>query len=173
MPDPITHASLSFIFARHCFKDQKSLFVMAALSPDIDVFIGGLFILLTGSWPVSLTDFFDKSMIFHPGLSAAIWFIPIYGLFLSWMFRKVGKRAAEANFKRIYTVVLVGMLLHLGLDFLQTGNRPLWPLDLTVGLNILPYTPGGRLGTMMAAIALLIFDTFRIYRRQQSPQPPF
>jgi len=173
MPDPITHASLSFIIGRHCFRDQKALFVLAALSPDIDVFIGGLFILLTGLWPVSLTDFFDKSMIFHPGLSAAIWFIPIYGLFLSWMFRKVGKRAAEANFNRIYTVVLVGMLLHLGLDFLQTGNRPLWPLDLTVGLNILPYTPGGRLGTMMAAIALLIFDTFMIYRRQQPPQPPF
>jgi membrane-bound metal-dependent hydrolase YbcI (DUF457 family) len=168
MPDPITHASLSLIFARHCFKDQKFLFVLAALSPDIDVFIGGIFILLSGPWPASLTDFFDKSLIFHPGLSAAIWFIPIYSLILSWVFRRIGKRAMEANFRRIYTLVLVGMLLHLGLDFLQTGNRPLWPLDLTAGLNILPYTPAGRFGTMMAAIGLLVLDSFMFNRRRLS-----
>jgi len=171
MPDPITHASLSFIFARHCFRDQKSLFVLAALSPDIDVVFGGPFILLSGPRPASLADFFDRSLIFHPGLSAAIWFIPIYSLFLSWVFRKIGKRAAEANFSRIYTLVLMGMLLHLGLDFLQTGNRPLWPLNVTVGLNILPYTPTGRFWTMIAAIGLLILDSFMIYRRQQPRQP--
>jgi len=168
MPDPITHASLALIFARRCFKDHKFLFVLAGLSPDIDVFIGGLFILLFGPWPVSLIDFLDKSLIFHPGLSAAIWFIPVYSLTLSWVFRRIGKRAVEANFSRIYALVLVGMLLHLGLDFLQTGNRPLWPLEVTAGLNILPYTPAGRFWTMMAAIGLLTLDSLIIYRRRSS-----
>jgi hypothetical protein len=160
MPDPITHASVSFIFARHCFKDQKFLFVLAALSPDIDVLIGGLFILLIGPWPASLTDFFDESLIFHPGLSAAIWFVPIYALILSWVFRKIGKRAVKENFGRIYSLVFVGMLLHLGLDMLQPGNQPLWPLEVTAGLNILPYSPAGRFWTMTAAIGLLILDSF-------------
>ena len=168
MPDPITHASLSLIFARHCFRDHKSIFVLAALSPDIDVVVGGLFILLSGPWPASLPDFFEKSMIFHPGLSAAIWFIPIYGLFLSWIFRKMPRIAAGANFNQIYTLVLVGMVLHLGLDFLQTGNRPLWPLDVTAGLNLLPYTPAGRFWTMTAAIGLSSLDAFMVYRRRRS-----
>jgi len=159
MPDPITHASLSLLFARYCFKDQKFLFVLAGLSPDIDVFIGGLFILLTGPWPASLTEFFERSLILHPGLSAAIWFVPIYGLMLAWAFRRLTKTAAALDFSRIYLLVLVGMLLHLGLDLLQTGNRPLWPLEMTAGLNVLPYTPSGRLWTMVTAVGLLILDS--------------
>ena len=168
MPDPITHAALAYVFARHCFKNQKLRFVVAGLAPDIDVFIGGIFILLAGPWPASWTDFLDASMIFHPGLSAAIWFVPVYSLMLAWVFRQIGKKAAETNFSRIYTLVLVGMLLHLGLDFLQTGNRPLWPLDVTAGLHILPYSPAGRFWTMMAAIGLLIFDGLVAYQRRQS-----
>jgi membrane-bound metal-dependent hydrolase YbcI (DUF457 family) len=168
MPDPITHATLSYVFARHSFKNQKLLFVLAGLSPDIDVFIGGIFILLSGPRPESLTDFLNASMIFHPGLSAAIWFVPVYSLMLAWVFRKIVKKASETNFSRIYTLVLVGMLLHLGLDFLQSGNRPLWPLDVTAGLNILPYSPAGRFWTMTAAIGLLIFDVLVAYQRRQS-----
>lgn len=167
MPDPITHASLAYVFARRSFKNHTLLFVLAGLSPDIDVFIGGIFILLSGPWPASLTDFLNESMIFHPGLSAAIWFVPIYSLILAWVFRKIGKKAAETNFSRIYTLVLAGMLLHLGLDFLQTGNRPLWPLDVTAGLNILPYSPAGRFWTMLAAVGLLIFDGLLAYQRRQ------
>jgi hypothetical protein len=170
MPDPITHAALSYVVARRSFTDQKLLFVLAGLSPDIDVFIGGIFILLAGPWPASLADFLNASMIFHPGLSTAIWFVPIYGLILSWVFRKIGKKAAETNFSRIYPLVLVGMLLHLGLDFLQTGNRPLWPLDVTAGLNILPYSPAGRFWTMLAAVGLLIFDGLLAYLRRPHRQ---
>ncbi len=168
MPDPITHASLAFIFGRHCFKDQKWLFVLAGLSPDLDVFIGGAFILLSGPWPASLTDFFDRSLIFHPGLTAAIWFTPIYCFIFAWVFRKIGKKSVEANFGRIYGIVLTGMLLHLGLDFLQTGNRPLWPLDVTAGLNVLPYTPAGRLWTMVTAVGLLILDSLCGHRIRRS-----
>jgi len=170
MPDPITHATLSYLVARHRFKNQKLLFVLAGLSPDIDVFIGGIFILLAGPWPASLADFLNESMIFHPGLSAAIWFVPIYGLMLAWVFRKIGKNAAETNFSRIYALVLAGMLLHLGLDLLQTGNRPLWPLDVTAGLDILPYSPAGRFWTMIVAIGLLIFDGLVAYQRRRSRQ---
>jgi hypothetical protein len=168
MPDPITHATLAYVFARHSFKKEKFLFVLAGLSPDIDVIIGGIFILLSGPWPASWADFLNASMIFHPGLSAAIWFVPVYSLMLSWVFRKIGKKAAETNFSRIYTLVLVGMLLHLGLDFLQTGNRPLWPLDVTAGLDILPYSPAARFWTMMAAIGLLICDGLVARRRPWS-----
>lgn len=135
------------------------MFVLAALSPDIDVFIGGVYILLAGPWPVSLADFFNRSLIFHPGLSAAIWFMPISCLILSWVFRKPGRRAAEKPFSRIYTLVGAGMLLHLCLDLLQTGNRPLWPLNVTAGFDVLPYSAAGRLLTMAAAVGLLILDT--------------
>ena len=106
MPDPITHASASYIFARHWFKKHKFLFVIAALSPDIDVAFGGAYILLTGPWPSSIGDFANKSMIFHPSLSAAIWFIPIYSVLLAWGFRRMDKKAATARFSRIRSAVL-------------------------------------------------------------------
>ena len=73
MPDPITHASVSFVIARHWFADRKGLFVLAALSPDLDVAIGGIFILLAGPFPTSVVDFTRASLLFHPSLSAAIW----------------------------------------------------------------------------------------------------
>jgi hypothetical protein len=155
MPDPITHASASYIFARHWFKKHKFLFVIAALSPDIDVVFGGAYILLTEPWPGSLGDFANKSMIFHPSLSAAIWFIPIYSVLLAWGFRRVSKKAATTSFSRIYVVVLAGAYLHIGLDLLQTGNRLLWPLEMTFGLDILPYSPAGRIWTMIIAIGIL------------------
>ena len=168
MPDPLTHASISLVTARHGFKDHKLLFVLAGLSPDIDVFIGGIYILLSSPLPASPADFFNRSLIFHPGLSAAIWFVPAYCLILSWVFRKFVRRAAEKPYRRIYTLVGAGMLLHLGLDLLQPGNRPLWPLDVTAGFDILPYSPAGRLMTMLAAGGLLILDTLVAFLRSRS-----
>lgn len=158
MPDPITHASVSFVIARHWFRDQKCLFVLAALSPDLDVVIGGIFILLTGPFPRSIADFAQASMIFHPGLPAAIWFTPLYSLLLSWGFRAINKKAIEVNFSRIYTIVMAGVLLHIGLDLMQTGNRPLWPLEVQAGLDLLPVSLLGRIWTMTGAIGLLILD---------------
>ena len=156
MPDPITHVSISFIFARQWFREQKLLFVLAALSPDIDVVVGGAYLLFTGRWPTSLADFAHRSMIFHPSITAAIWFIPIYSALLAWGFRRFDKKSATVQFSRVYTVVLAGAFLHIGLDLLQSGNRLLWPLDVTFGLNILPYSPAGRIWTMIVAIGLLI-----------------
>ena len=168
MPDPVTHISASFIFARHWFKKQKLLFVIAALSPDIDVVVGGAFILLAGPFPTSLGDFAQKSMIFHPSLSAAIWFLPIYSVILAWGFRRIDKKAATAKFSRIYAVVLAGALLHIGLDLLQTGNRPLWPLEMMFGLDVLPYSPAGRFWTMIVAISMLIVDSVIVFRFRRS-----
>ncbi len=168
MPDPITHISISFIIARHWFGEQKFLFVLAALSPDIDVAVGGVYILLTGPWPTSLADFAQKSMIFHPSLTAAIWFIPVYSALLAWVFRRVNKKAATAPFSRIYIVVLTGAFLHIGLDLLQSGNRPLWPLEVTLGLDVLPYSPVGRLWTMIVAIGLLIVYSLVVFGFRKS-----
>ena len=56
MPDPITHVSISFIFARQWFREQKLLFVLAALSPDIDVAVGGAYLL-------QLLERFDGSVM--------------------------------------------------------------------------------------------------------------
>ncbi len=168
MPDPITHVSASFIFARHWFRKQKLLFILAALSPDIDVVVGGAFILLTGPLPTSLGDFANKSMIFHPSLSSAIWFIPIYSVLLAWGFRRIDKKAATAKFSSIYAVVLAGALLHIGLDLLQTGNRPLWPLEMTFGLDVFPYSPAGRVWTMIVAIGMLIVDSVVVFGFRRS-----
>ena len=168
MPDPITHVSISFIFAKQWFRDQKFLFVLAALSPDIDVAIGGAYLLLTGPWPTSLADFAHRSMIIHPSLTAAIWFVPIYSALLAWGFRRVDKKAATVQFSRIYTVVLAGAFLHIGHDLLQTGNRPLWPLEVTFGLDILPYSPGGRIWTMIVAIGLLIVHSLVVFGFRRS-----
>jgi hypothetical protein len=164
MPDPITHASASYLFARHWFKKYKLLFVIAALSPDIDMVFGAAYILITGPLPSSIGDFANKSMIFHPSLSAAIWFIPIYSASLAWGFRRISKKAATVRFSRIYVVVLTGALLHIGFDLLQTGNRPLWPLDMTFGLDILPYSPAGRFWTMIIAVGILIVDSLVVNR---------
>jgi len=168
MPDPITHISISFIFARQWFREQKFLFVLAALSPDIDVAVGGVYVLLTGPWPTSLADFAQKSMIFHPSLTAAIWFIPVYSALLALVFRRVNKKAATAPFSRIYTIVLSGAFLHIGLDLLQSGNRPLWPLEVTLGLDVLPYSPVGRLWTIIVAIGLLIVYSLVVFGFRRS-----
>jgi len=168
MPDPFTHVSISFIFGRQWFGEHKLLFVLAALSPDIDVAVGGAYLLLTGPWPTSLSDFAHRSMIFHPTLTAAIWFIPIYSALLAWGFRRIHKKAARVKFSRIYTVVLAGAFLHIGLDLLQSGNRPLWPLEVTFGLDVLPYSPTGRTWTMMAAIGLLIVYSVVVFGFRRS-----
>lgn len=169
MPDPITHTSLSYVIARHGFREYKGLFVLSALSPDIDVAIGGIYILLTRP-PASVDVFFQESLIFHPSLTAAIWFIPLYGLMLSWVFRRFNQSARAATFKRIYKVVISGMLLHIGLDLMQTGNRLLWPLAWEAGFGILPYTVAGRIWPMVGAIGLLIVDTVVAYRLKRTRQ---
>lgn len=171
MPDPITHTCLSFVIARHYFSEHKGLFVLAALSPDLDVFIGGIYVLLTRPFPSSVSDFVRASMIFHPGLTAAIWFLPIYSLMLSWVFRKFNRRAQAADFRQIYCIVICGMIFHIGLDLMQTGNLLLWPLPWEAGVGILPYTTAGLVLPLAGSIVVLIVDAGFAYflkRRRQS-----
>lgn len=163
MPDPVTHTCLSLVLARHLFREHKGLFVLAGMSPDLDVAIGGVYLLLTRPLPSSIYDFTQESLIFHPSLTAAIWFLPIYAILLSWVFRRFNQRAQTAAFRQIYTIVLCGMLFHIGLDLLQTGNRPFWPLAWEAGLGILPYTTAGFLWPLAGSIALLIADLAASY----------
>ena len=171
MPDPITHTCLSFVFARHCFRAHKGLFVLAAMSPDLDVAIGGLYVLLTRPLPASISDFTQQSLTFHPGLTAAIWFLPIYSLVLSWVFRRFNQRAGRAAFKRIYAVVISGMLFHIGLDLMQTGNRLFWPLAWEFGFDILPYTSAGVVWPLVFSITLLIADSGGYFLLQRRRRP--
>lgn len=171
MPDPITHTCLSFVLARHCFREHKGLFVLAAMAPDLDVAIGGIYVLLTRPLPASVIDFTRESLIFHPSLTAAIWFLPLYGLLLSWAFRRFNQRAQTAAFGRIYTIAIYGMLFHIGLDLLQTGNRPFWPMAWEAGFGILPYTTAGLVWPLVGSITLLIADSLIFYLLQRFRRP--
>jgi len=171
MPDPITHTCLSFVFARHCFREQKGVFVLAAMSPDLDVALGGFYVLLTRPLPPSVSDFTQESLIFHPSLTAAIWFLPIYSLLLAWVFRRFNQRARTVAFRRIYTTVICGMLFHIGLDLMQTGNRLFWPMSWEVGFDILPYTTAGLVWPLVGSITLLIADSVVSYLLHRHRQP--
>ena len=171
MPDPITHTCLSFVLARHCFREQKGLFVLAALSPDLDVALGGFYVLLTRPLPPSVSDFAQESLIFHPSLTAAIWFLPIYSLLLSWAFRRFNRRAQTVAFRQIYTAVIGGMLFHIGLDLMQTGNRLFWPMAWEFGFDILPYTTAGFVWPLVGSITLLIADSVVSYLVQRLRRP--
>lgn len=121
MPEPLTHACVSLVVARHWCRDHKALFVWSGLSPDIDVVFGGLYILLSGPLPKSVVDFAQKSLIFHPTLSASLFFLPLFPLIMLMFFRLVKPSMAPAEWRKGYWVVLAGVVLHLGLDMLQTG----------------------------------------------------
>jgi len=171
MPEPITHACVSVVLARHFFGAQKWLFVLAAMAPDIDVVIGGLYVLLTRPLPESVGEFAHQSLIFHPSFTAAIWFIPLYSLLLSWVFRRFSHTARAEAFRRIFGNVICGMLFHLGLDLLQTGNRLMWPMAWETGFDILPYTTAGRVVPMVGAFGLLLVDVLlfdRLNRNRKS-----
>lgn len=168
MPDPITHVSLSYLVARRCFSDRKGWFVLAGLAPDIDVAIGGAYVLITRPLPRSVVEFARDSLIFHPGLSAAIWFLPIYSVLLAGLFSRLSSQKDDGSFMAMLKLVFAGMLLHIGLDLLQPGNRPLWPLEITAGVDILPYSPAGRLLTITAALVLVGVDRVREARRRRS-----
>ena len=171
MPDPITHTCLSFVFARHCFREQKGVFVLAAMSPDLDVVFGGVYVLLTRPLPPSVSDFTQESLIFHPSLTAAIWFLPIYSLLLSWVFRRFNRRAQRLPFGKVYMTVIWAMLFHIGLDLMQTGNRPFWPMAWEAGLGILPYTTAGFIWPLVGSITLVIVDSVVSYLLQRIHQP--
>jgi len=170
MPEPITHACISYVVARHCCRQHKPLFVWSGLSPDIDVAIGGLYILIRGPLPGSIFEFAERSLIFHPTLSSSLFFLPFFPLLMLLFFRFVKPAMVPSDLRKGYLIVLAGVLLHLGLDMLQTGNRPFWPLALDAGFDILPYSAKGRGITLAIALGLLLVDIglFSFLRRRSN-----
>ena len=158
MPDPITHLCLSYIIARHFFKNDKALFILSGISPDIDVAVGGFYILLTGPWPKSFYEFTQHSLVFHPTVTSSFIFIPFFALLLLCCFYIIRRSMVEVNVKKAYGIILGGICFHVFLDLLQTGNLPLWPFEFEAGFNILPYSAMGRGLTILGAIALVVFD---------------
>ncbi len=168
MPDPISHSCISYVVARHALPRHKLLFVLSGLSPDIDVPVGALYCLLTGPPPESLLDFARQSLIFHPSLTASLFFAPVLALLLVGFFRLVIKNHLPDSFQRTYGIILCGIGLHLALDLLQTGNLPFWPLKIEAGIGVIGYTARAQGAALMAAAGILLLDLaiIRIRRTQ-------
>ena len=158
MPDPVTHLCIGYIVARHFFKDNKLLFLLSTLSPDADVLFGAAYTLLTCPFPTTLTEFINRSLVFHPSLTSSFLFLPFYALIVLLLLSFIKRDIAPDDVKKGYVIVFVAILLHLGLDLLQMGNMPLWPFGPEVGFGILPYSIEGRLITMGCAAGLLFAD---------------
>jgi membrane-bound metal-dependent hydrolase YbcI (DUF457 family) len=158
MPDPVTHLCIAYMVARHFFKENKLLFLLATLSPDIDCLIGAVYILLTGPLPKTFTELVHRSLIFHPSLTGSFLFLPFFALAVLLFLSFIKRDIVPKSMKKGYVIVLAAILLHLGMDLLQTGNKPLWPLELEAGLDILPYSIEGRIITISCAVGLLFAD---------------
>jgi len=85
-------------------------------------------------------------------------------------FRLVKPSMVPAEWKKGYLIVLAGVVLHLGLDLLQTGNRPFWPLSIEAGIDILPYSARGRGITLAIAAGALLADVFLFDRLRKRPR---
>ena len=166
MPGAITHCCISYVIARHCCRNNKTLLVLSGLSPDIDILIGGIYIAATSPLPGSAVEFARRSLIFHPTFSASLFFIPFFSLLMLMFFIFVGRKMVPLNIKKGYVVVFTGILIHVGLDMLQTGNKPFWPMEIEAGLNIIPYSVSGRGVTALIAMALLILDV-RLFKSEK------
>jgi len=160
MPGAITHCCISYIIARHFCRNNKALLVLSGLSPDIDILIGGIYIIITGPFPVSAAEFARRSLIFHPTLTASLFFVPLFSLLMLMFFIFIGRKIVPLDIKKGYGIVLAGVLIHVGLDMLQTGNKPFWPMEIEAGLNILPYSASGRGMTVLIAVGLLMLDVW-------------
>lgn len=158
MPDPITHSCISYVVARHAVSRHQLLFVLSGLSPDIDVAAGALYCLLIGPQPESILDLAEKSLIFHPSLTASLFFAPVLALLLVGFFRLVIKNHLPHSFQWTYGIVLCGICLHLALDLLQTGNLPFWPLKIEAGIGVIGYTSKAQGTAIMAAAGILVLD---------------
>jgi hypothetical protein len=52
--------------------------VLSGLSPDIDILVGGVYILVTGPFPSSVVEFARRSLIFHPTATASFFLFPFF-----------------------------------------------------------------------------------------------
>ncbi|MBU2509846.1 metal-dependent hydrolase [bacterium] len=158
MPDPITHLSIGYIVARHCYKDNKTLFLCSTIIPDIDGLTGLVYIFLvlpSGSSPDEMARVFQ---LFHPSLTASLFFLPVFAYIILLAFRLVNRKLVPQATAKAYRLILVAILIHLGLDMLMTGNRPFWPLAFEAGLPVIPYSIWGTIVPMIVALTLLAGD---------------
>jgi hypothetical protein len=158
MPGVVTHCCISYIVARHFCRNNKLLLVLSGLSPDIDIIVGGIYILITGPFPSSAVEFARGSLIFHPTVTASLFFVPLFSLFMLMFFLFINRKMVPMEIKKGYGIVLAGILIHLGLDMLQTGNKPFWPMKIEAGLNLIPYSVSGGVVTTLIAVGLLVLD---------------
>ena len=169
MPDPVTHLSAGFIFARHFFKEHKILFLCSCMIPDIDGLVGIIYIyfaLPSGPPESEIKRVFE---LFHPSLPASFLFLPFLVILVIYTFKLINKKLVPSNFIEAYVLVLTAILLHLGLDLLMTGNRPFWPLPFEAGLGIIPYSTWGVLIPMLTGLSLVSIDLiFTKFRQKKS-----
>lgn len=128
------------------------------MAPDIDGLVAliYMFFALPADTPAAeLKRIFE---LFHPSLPGSVFFLPIFVLLLLGFFRVINRKWVPAHFGKAYGLVLTGILLHLGLDLLMTGNRPFWPLSFEAGLGIIPYSHWGVLVPMALGLALVTID---------------
>jgi len=128
------------------------------MSPDIDVAVGAAYVLIKGPIPSTLREFASQSLICHATAPASLLFLPFFSIAMYMCFRLAKRDMVPPQLKQGYLIVLLGILLHLMLDMMQTGNRPFWPLEVTAGFNILPYSANGRYLTMLGAMGILFID---------------
>jgi membrane-bound metal-dependent hydrolase YbcI (DUF457 family) len=158
MPDPLTHASISYIAARHLFPRHKKLFVCSALMPDIDGLVGIIYIISTKSDDLSKGEITEIFSAFHPSIPASLLFLPFLTLAVVLLFRLARPSWVPTGLKSAYLLVLSAISVHLGLDMLMTGNKPFWPLPFEAGLGVIPYTAAGGIITVCIALGLLVLD---------------
>ena len=169
MPDPITHFSISYIVARHFFKDHKRLFIGSALIPDIDGLVGIGYIMLTKSRDLTRAQFAEIFSAFHPSVPASLFFLPFFTLLVLLGFRAFRRSWVPPDFRSAYLLVISAILVHLGLDMLMTGNKPFWPLQIEAGLGVIPYTTTAAITTVCIAVTLLGLDLFW-FRKKTDPE---
>ena len=160
MPGAITHCCISYVIARHFCRNHKTLLVLSGLSPDIDILAGSIYILTAGPLPGTAAEFARRSLIFHPTFTASLFFVPFFSLIMLMFFLFISRKMVPMDVKKGYGIVLAGVLLHVGLDMLQTGNRPFWPMKIEAGLKLIPYSVSGRILTTLIAVGLLALDVW-------------
>lgn len=167
MPDPFTHLSIGYIVARHCYRENKTLFLVSSIVPDIDGLVGLIYIFLFLPSGIPSDEFIRVFEVFHPSLTASLFFLPFFVLIILAVSRLVDTKLAPQSTLKAYWMVFLAVTIHLGLDMMMTGNRPFWPLAFEAGFNVIPYTTIGKVVPMTLALVLLIGDLI-LFRSDKS-----
>lgn len=169
MPDPVTHLSVGYVVARHLFRKHKPLFLFSTMAPDIDGFVGLVYIMIVYPMDTPRAELKAVFEIFHPSLPASLFFLPLFGLIILAIALRIRPTSVPVQRSNAFLLVVTAILVHLGLDMLMTGNRPFWPLKIEAGLPVIPYTSLGSLLTVSIALLILFLDLV-IFRKRDRNQ---